>query len=155
MGSQEIGETLGRGIAMGMAMLRFLISVLLNSAAWFVLIDWGWMQAERQIDKMQEAAFDTPGAAAPIPPKVFAAGAGALLGHAYLSRELRLSAGKARSACCWAARRARRCWWRAAGAARPALCVRRRTTNRTLISAEFRRSTHTRDTCHDCAPAAR
>ncbi len=94
MGSQEIGETLGRGIAMGMAMLRFLISVLLNSAAWFVLIDWGWMQAERQIDKMQEAAFDTPGAAAPIPPKVFAAGAGALLGHAYLSRELRLSAGE-------------------------------------------------------------
>ena len=73
-------------------MFRFLVSVLLNAVAWFVFLDWSWKQAEGQIDKMQAAAFNTPGAAAPIPPAVVGVGTGVLLGHVLLSSVLRLGA---------------------------------------------------------------
>lgn len=76
-------------------MFRFWLSALANAAAWYAFLDWGRRQAEGQIDRMQQEAFDTPGAAAPIPPAVFVTGAGVLLGHALLSRALRLGAWRA------------------------------------------------------------
>lgn len=76
-------------------MFRFWLSALANAAAWYAFLDWARGQAEGQIDRMQQEAFDTPGAAAPILPAVFVTGAGVLLGHSLLSRALRLGAWRA------------------------------------------------------------
>lgn len=73
-------------------MSRFLVSFIANTVAWFAFFDWSRLQAEGQIDQMQKAAFDTPGAEAPIPPSVVAAGAGVLLGQLLLTRLLGLGA---------------------------------------------------------------
>lgn len=73
-------------------MFRFLVSVIVNTAAWFAFLDWGRLQAEAQIDQMQKAAFDTPGTEAPVPPAVVMAGAGVLLGQLLLTRILGLGA---------------------------------------------------------------
>ena len=71
-------------------MIRIILSVIYNAATWFQFLDRAWSQTEGQIDKMQDAAFDTPGAAPPVPPAILVAGAGVLAGHFALSKILRL-----------------------------------------------------------------
>jgi hypothetical protein len=44
-------------------------------------LDWSRRRIEGQIDKMQAAVFNTPGAEAPIPPAVVVAGLGWLVGY--------------------------------------------------------------------------
>ena len=53
-------------------------------------VRWGMEQAEQQIDKMQENAFNTPGAEAPITPVVAMSGGLLLGGHLLLARWLGL-----------------------------------------------------------------
>lgn len=62
-------------------MLSFLASTLIAALGVTAFLDWGGRQADRQIYRMQEAAFDTPGAEAPIPPVVVLGGLGLLLAH--------------------------------------------------------------------------
>jgi hypothetical protein len=62
-------------------MIRLWTSSALLALLLPVLAAWGQEQTEQQIDKMQEAAFNTPGAEAPVPGTVLAAGAGLLVGH--------------------------------------------------------------------------
>ena len=73
-----------------MSMFRLLLSVLYNAVTWFQFLDRAWNQTEGQIDKMQDAAYDTPGAESPVPPSILVAAAGVLAGHLTLSRILRL-----------------------------------------------------------------
>lgn len=67
-------------------MIRFLLSGVLAALLTPAFINWSQDQAEEQLDKMQEAAFDTPGAEAPLPPVVFGALAAFLVGHFLLAR---------------------------------------------------------------------
>jgi hypothetical protein len=62
-----------------MALARFLIHTLLAAAATYLFAAWAKAQSDRQIGKMQDAVFNTPGAEAPVPPAV-AAAAFSLLG---------------------------------------------------------------------------
>jgi hypothetical protein len=71
-------------------MFRLLLSAIYNTATWFQFLNWAWNQTEGQIDKMQDAAFNTPGAESPVPPSILMAAAGVLAGHFTLSRILRL-----------------------------------------------------------------
>jgi hypothetical protein len=69
-------------------MLRFLIT----SAMWAVMlppfIRWGRAQVEFQIDKMQQAVFNSPGSEAPVPPPVYITGLTLLSLHNLVSRWL-------------------------------------------------------------------
>lgn len=49
---------------------------------------WSFEQAETQIDKMQDAAFNTPGAEAPLPPNVLLAGFAIVCGYILFIRRL-------------------------------------------------------------------
>lgn len=69
-------------------MPEFLLNTFLTALSTFFFLGWGREQAERQIDKMQEAAFNTPGAEAPVPPKVAVAGASLLSGQWLLNRKV-------------------------------------------------------------------
>jgi len=60
--------------------VTFFTTVLTALLAWLYL-DWGRGQAERQIDKMQEAAFDTPGVEPLVTPPVMLAGVGLILAN--------------------------------------------------------------------------
>ena len=51
-------------------MLRFTIHTLYLLLLLPIFLRWSTQQAEQQIDKMQEAAFNTPGAESPVPPAV-------------------------------------------------------------------------------------
>jgi len=82
-------------------MATFFTTVLTALLAWRYL-DWGRGQAEKQIDRMQEAAFDTPGVEPLVTPPVILAGvglilanltAGWLLGMKAWQRALSLAAG--------------------------------------------------------------
>jgi len=76
-------------------MTRFLISALYPTVLLPLYLNWARRQAEKQIDKMQDAAFNTPGAEAPIPPAVIVVGAAGLVGHVFLGRAvLKLSLGR-------------------------------------------------------------
>ena len=70
--------------------------VLVLLAYWLLLLPpflrWSKESTDVQIAKMQAAAFDSPGADAPVPPSVMLAGGGILLGHLAVARLLRLSA---------------------------------------------------------------
>ena len=48
-------------------------------------LEWSRKQAEAQIDKMQRAVFNTPGAESPVPPPVVLAGVGLLGGYGILT----------------------------------------------------------------------
>jgi hypothetical protein len=74
-----------------MAWARFLVHTLLTAAATYFFAAWAKAQSDRQIAKMQDAVFNTPGAEAPVPPAVAAAGF-ALIGSLWLAgrRLLRL-----------------------------------------------------------------
>lgn len=79
-----------------MALVRFLIHALLTAAAAYLFAGWAKAQSDRQIGKMQDAVFNTPGAEAPVPPAV-AAAAISLLGTLWTvgRRLLRLGRGLA------------------------------------------------------------
>jgi hypothetical protein len=75
--------------------MRFLLSLLAMIGMLPVYLQWSREQAEEQIERMQEAAFNTPGAEAPVPAPVLLAGAGVLTGHFVIARFLRLNAWQA------------------------------------------------------------
>lgn len=62
-------------------MLRLLLSLAYPALLLPLYLDWSRDQAEAQIDKMQRAVFNTPGAEAPVPPPVMVGGVGLLLGY--------------------------------------------------------------------------
>lgn len=71
-------------------MFRLLLSTIYNAVSWSQFLNWAWNQTENQIDKMQDAAFETPGMEAPVPPSVLMAAAGVIGSHLTVSRILRL-----------------------------------------------------------------
>jgi hypothetical protein len=62
-------------------MPKFLLSLLYSTVG--LSFFWGWAQrrAEGQLDKMQDAVFNTPGAEAPVPPDVLLGGVGLIATH--------------------------------------------------------------------------
>ncbi len=62
-------------------MLPFLAALAYPIVMLPVYLGWSRRQAEGQIDKMQAAVFNSPGAEAPIPPSVAVAGLGLLAGY--------------------------------------------------------------------------
>lgn len=67
-------------------MLRFLIVVAYPLLLVPLYLEWSRKQAENQIDKMQRAVFNTPGAEAPVPPLVIGVGALLLAGYWLVAR---------------------------------------------------------------------
>jgi hypothetical protein len=55
-------------------MIRFLVSTTLYAGIAALYLRWGGDQVRRQMTRMQDAAFNTPGTEAPIPPTVFLSG---------------------------------------------------------------------------------
>jgi hypothetical protein len=62
-------------------MLKFILSTLFTAALLPIFLAWSREQTEGQIDKMQEAAFNTPGMASPVTPPMLAGGIGLAVGH--------------------------------------------------------------------------
>ncbi len=62
-------------------MLAFLAALAYPLLTLPPYLAWSRGQVEGQIDKMQAAVFNTPGAEAPVPPAVVVAGLGWLLGY--------------------------------------------------------------------------
>lgn len=50
--------------------MNFLASLLLLTPLVSLYLSWSVQQTEKQIDQMQESAFNSPGVEAPIPPAV-------------------------------------------------------------------------------------
>lgn len=71
-------------------MIRFLLCLLYPVLLIPLYLDWSRAQAEGQIDKMQQAVFNTPGSEAPLPPVVVVGGVGLLVGYGLWARLLRL-----------------------------------------------------------------
>ena len=71
-------------------MVRIILSALLSALAVPFFVKWIRGEVENQLDKMQEAVFNTPGAEAPVPPTVILGGAGLLAGHFVTARLLGL-----------------------------------------------------------------
>ena len=69
-------------------MLRLLIAFAYPILLIPLYLDWSRRQAESQIDKMQAAVFNTPGAESPVPPTVMVAGALLLVGYWMVTRLL-------------------------------------------------------------------
>ena len=65
-------------------MFRFIIHTLYLLMLLPVFLKWASQQAEQQIDKMQEAAFNTPGAESPVPPMVMLGGVALLASHFFV-----------------------------------------------------------------------
>lgn len=72
-------------------MLNFLLSLLYSAVSLSFFWEWAQGRAEGQIDKMQDAVFNTPGAEAPVPPDVVLGGVGLLATHFVLGKLLKLS----------------------------------------------------------------
>ncbi len=68
--------------------MRFLLHTLLLALLAPSFIAWVRSQSEAQIDKMQKAVFNSPGAEAPLTPVVLASGFGLIAGHVVLGRTL-------------------------------------------------------------------
>jgi hypothetical protein len=69
-------------------MFKFILSLLYPAVLLPLFLRWGGQQAEGQIDKMQAAVFNTPGAEAPVPPKVLLGGGMLIVGHLFVARAL-------------------------------------------------------------------
>lgn len=69
-------------------MRRIFVNTLLTAILLSFYIRWSLEQAESQIDKMQDAAFNTLGTEAPLPPHVLLVGFSILCGHFLLARRL-------------------------------------------------------------------
>ena len=72
-------------------MFRTLLSAVIGAATWYEFLGWARKETEGQISKMQDAAFNTPGAEAPVPTSVVLAVFGVISGHFALCRIFRLS----------------------------------------------------------------
>ena len=68
--------------------MRFLASTLLASGVFALFLRWARSQSEGQIDKMQEAVFNSPGVEAPVPPRVFVAAFGLLVVLWFINRNV-------------------------------------------------------------------
>jgi hypothetical protein len=62
-------------------MIKFLLSLLYSALSLSFFLGWARQRAEGQIDKMQDAVFNTPGAEAPVPPDVVMGGIGLVATH--------------------------------------------------------------------------
>ena len=62
-------------------MIKFLLSTLSTALLLPFFIHWGVGQTNKQLDKMQEDAFDTPGADSPITPPMVLGTLGIIVGH--------------------------------------------------------------------------
>jgi hypothetical protein len=62
-------------------MLRLFVALAYPIFLIPLYLDWSRGQAEDQIDKMQQAVFNSPGVEAPVPPPVVVGGALLLLGY--------------------------------------------------------------------------
>jgi hypothetical protein len=62
-------------------MLKFLLSLLYSTVSMPLFLGWAQQRIERQLDKMQDAVFNTPGAEAPVPPDVVLGGIGLVATH--------------------------------------------------------------------------
>lgn len=71
-------------------MLKFLLSTVLLASSLPLYLNWGRNYAEEQLNKMQEAAFSTPGAEAPVTPPMVVGGAVLVGSHFIWSRILGL-----------------------------------------------------------------
>lgn len=76
--------------------MRFLFNALLTGLFFPLFLRWSLEQADAQLKKMQDAAYDTPGAGSPLPPQVLLGAAGLigahfLLGSGILKQKLRVS----------------------------------------------------------------
>jgi len=69
-------------------MLRFMLSTIFTALLLPLYLTWSRNETELQIDKMQEAAFNTPGAEAPLPARVVAGGVLLVIGHVATARLL-------------------------------------------------------------------
>ncbi len=69
-------------------MLKFILSLLYPAVLLPLFLRWGGQQVEGQMDKMQAAAFNTPGAEAPVPPQVLLGGGLLIVGHLFVARTL-------------------------------------------------------------------
>ena len=67
-------------------MLQFLISTLYPILLLLQYLKWSKRRIDLQIEKMQEASFNTPGAEAPIPPEVALGGMALVAGHFLVGR---------------------------------------------------------------------
>lgn len=66
---------------------KFLTSILTTAAALQLFLRWARTRAEGQIDKMQDAVFNTPGAEPPLTPDVAVTGAALLGAHFVLGQK--------------------------------------------------------------------
>jgi hypothetical protein len=71
-------------------MMRFLICLAYPALLLPLYLAWSQSQAEGQIDRMQQAVFNSPGMEAPVPPVVMIGGVGLLVGYGLLAQLLRL-----------------------------------------------------------------
>jgi hypothetical protein len=62
-------------------MIKLAINSLCTALSLPFYLEWAQGRAEQQIDKMQSAVFNTPGAESPLPPVVFLGGMGLLVTH--------------------------------------------------------------------------
>ncbi len=69
-------------------MVKFILSTLATAAALPALLSWAQGRAEGQIDKMQDAVFNTPGAESPVTPDVALAGVGFVSAHFVLGQKV-------------------------------------------------------------------
>ena len=69
-------------------MIKFLLSTLSTAALLPFFIRWGVGQTNKQLDKMQEDAFDTPGADSPITPPMLLGALGVVVSHFVAGRGL-------------------------------------------------------------------
>jgi len=71
--------------------LKFILNTLYTALLLPLYLKWSRQQIESQIDKMQEAVFNTPGVEAPVPAPVLLGGIALIGGHLWLGqRGLRL-----------------------------------------------------------------
>lgn len=77
-------------------MLKFFASTLYIACLLPIYLEWSRTEIERQLDRMQEAVFNSPGVEAPITPTVVVGGMTLVTSHLVIARTtLHLSVGKA------------------------------------------------------------
>lgn len=75
--------------------MAFLFSLFANLLINRFFLAWAKQETSAAIGRMQDAAFDTPGAQSPLPPSVLVGAGGLLAGQWALARKaLRLSGGQ-------------------------------------------------------------
>lgn len=66
--------------------LKFILSTLCTALLLPLYLHWSRQQIENQIDKMQEAVFNTPGVEAPVPPPVLLGGIALIGSHVWIGQ---------------------------------------------------------------------